>query len=309
MRSRCSVRRLSAFQLLLLLLVTLHHLLGLLLVPLLHLLLPFGIGLLLRSFLMFLLLALLKLLPLLRLLLIELVLLLLILLVLLRSLLLSLCVVWRSRPRISRGQIFRVHRRVRSVSGLIRRSGHRGFSVGLIRRTIGGWMIGCTGLFSGHYSGTRKRRGLLSRSDRRLAMISLRPQLRIGTGGLYMLRLRRDWRNVPLAGGRFFLSRRPRLDPAVAAVIADASAVYGLVDVGHVNVVNVGDVDVVDRAVVVKLPIIPAPALVTVAKVAIAIRDPAVETNRRAPVSLMKKVNVIGPSPVRRRPQQSRLRR
>src|SRR5580704_838305 len=111
---------------------------------------------------------------------------------------------------------------------------------------------------------------------------------------------------MPLMCGGVFLGGRTLIYPAVAAVVADAVHRRRIVD--HrcvVNVVNLGDVYVVNRAVVVKVSAVPAPALIAMTEVAVAVIDPAIETYVGTPVPVIEVEPVPAPGPISRRPEQT----
>ena len=91
------------------------------------------------------------------------------------------------------------------------------------------------------------------------------------------------------------------VDAAVSAVVADSSLVANI-DTRVVHVVNDGDVHVVDGAIVEKASTVPAPAFITVAEVAVAIVDPAIEAHYRAPEAFVEDESATAPSPVCRSP-------
>ncbi len=100
-----------------------------------------------------------------------------------------------------------------------------------------------------------------------------------------------------LVGRGLILSGRTRGDATFATVIADA--VHCRI-VGHrsvVSVVNVGDAHVIHGSVVLELPVVPAATLITLAAVAEAIIDPAIETDLRTPVAFIESKSAAVPSP------------
>ncbi len=134
-------------------------------------------------------------------------------------------------------------------------------------------------------------------------------QLGVVAGRLHVLSLNGHRREMPFPGHRFVLGRWAGIDPAVAAVVADSIDGGGVVDDGCVvNVVNVGDVDIGHRAIVEIAPVIPTSAFETFSEVAEAINDPAVESDMRAPIATIKNKPTIGPSPIRRGPEQPHFR-
>src|SRR5262249_37430333 len=125
-------------------------------------------------------------------------------------------------------------------------------------------------------------------------------------GLMNVLLLNRHRGHVVLSRGLLLASGRPHVDAAVAAVVADAGHVGGVVhDGGVVDVVDFGHVDVVHAPVVVKPVTLPAPAVVAEAKVAVAVIHAAVEANVPAPVAVMEYVDSFTPSPPGRRPKIS----
>src|SRR5271169_2997913 len=123
---------------------------------------------------------------------------------------------------------------------------------------------------------------------------------------LLMLYLRRRSGLVRRACGGLFRGSRPRghaASPAVETDPIDGRVIdYRLV----VNIVNVGDIHMADRAIVIKLLALPVPAGVTTAGVAETVVDAAVEPDRCTPVTFVPSVPPVAPTPVPRRPEQSK---
>src|ERR1700680_1547632 len=97
-----------------------------------------------------------------------------------------------------------------------------------------------------------------------------------------MLSLYRHRWNVPRARGGFLFSGRTLIDATIATMEADAG--FRSVVVDHrcvVNVVNHCDVHIIHGTIVEESPIIPAPAFVSMAKIAETIVDSAVKTYLR----------------------------
>lgn len=114
-----------------------------------------------------------------------------------------------------------------------------------------------------------------------------------------MLGLNGYGRNVFLSCRGLFFSPRSRVDPTIAAVVADPVDGRVVVDDGGVvNVVDHGGVHVVHRTVVKEAIAVPTPAFVAVTEVAEAIHHAAVEADTRRPVALMEYIAVVGPGPV-----------
>src|SRR6266481_5294796 len=137
-----------------------------------------------------------------------------------------------------------------------------------------------------------------SSCDGRSSVVGRRTQFRIGSCRLQMLSLSTYWRDVSLALRSLLFMRRTCIDPAVTAVVADA--VHGsVVDHGRVvNIVNVGDVHVVHRTVVEKPIVVPTPAFISIAEIAEAVVDPAIEPDSPAPIALMEQKSVAAPTPI-----------
>jgi hypothetical protein len=144
--------------------------------------------------------------------------------------------------------------------------------------------------------------------DRGSSLIYGSPQLPIIAGGLHVFVLSGYGSDMPVSLRNFIFRPGTGVYPATTAVVADSihSVVY---DRGVVNVVNVDDVHVVHRAVVEESSIVPAPALVALAEITETVRDPAIETDVRAPIALMEKKAVAAPTPITRSPEETNLRR
>ena len=166
---------------------------------------------------------------------------------------------------------------------------------GAAGRWTGGRSLGCVAALGRAVAVTRRR-----------AMVLWKALLRIIVGSPRVLSLSGHRRNMPLMRGGLFLSRGARVDPAVAAVEADA--VRGLVHPGVVNVVDDVGVHAIQRRVVEKMPVVPASAFITVAEISEAIVDPAIETYRQAPVAFIEEESGVAPTPIARSPQDIRVR-
>src|SRR5204863_9065987 len=86
------------------------------------------------------------------------------------------------------------------------------------------------------------------------------------------------------------------------AVVIHLLVHYVFIDVG---VVNDGLIYVRHSGVVTETVSFPAAAPVTVAEIAVAVVNPAVKSNSRAPIPFVKDVVVIMPSPPRRGPKHT----
>src|ERR1700723_1025775 len=146
-----------------------------------------------------------------------------------------------------------------------------------------------------------------SSSDRRLAVIYRSAQLGVRTGGLDVLNLSGHWPHMLLMRNGLFCGAGTLGDSAVAAVIADMRDV-SYVDSGVVDVVDYVDVDVIDRGVVKEMAAVPTPALITVTEVTESVVDPAVPSDLRAPISVIKNETAAAPSPVARSPEVAHFR-
>ncbi len=273
-----------------LLFVALLEVLRLLLVALLCLLSPSFICILLSETLMFLFLPLLKSLMFLFLFGVELLLLLLVFLVELGV------------ARVRRSELF-VRREfvgMRWTAGIRRAIG--------IRFAIGRRLVATSGFPGCDSAALVECPGLGSGRDRRFSVIYGGAQLAVGTGFVKMLVLRPNRPDMPVAVRSLFLASGSRVDSAVAAVIADA--VYRRIvvdDCGVVGIMDFRDIDVVHRAVVVEAVTVPAAAFITSAEIAITVIDAAVETDPRAPITLMEKKDGSAPAPIGRRPEKTRF--
>src|ERR1017187_1864142 len=152
----------------------------------------------------------------------------------------------------------------------------------LISATIG-WSIRSSCLF-GRYSATVIK---ISRPgcgcDAWLAHARRRALLRVGSGRLCMLSLSGYRRDMSLTRHRLVFRPWTRADSAVATVVADVAHIV-VHHAGVINIVDVGDVHVVHGTVVKKVSAVPTPAFVTLAEIAEAVIDPAVEAYVRTPI-------------------------
>jgi hypothetical protein len=94
-----------------------------------------------------------------------------------------------------------------------------------------------------------------------------------------------------------------------ASVVSDALRVVVVDDRLVVHIVNVGYIHVVDSSVVVKLSTFPASAIVSIAGIAVAIVNTAIEPDGSAPISRMPVIDSGGKAPESRCPEESNLRR
>src|ERR1700688_1027494 len=108
---------------------------------------------------------------------------------------------------------------------------------------------------------------------------------------------------MSLPGRRFFLRRRPCIDTAIATVITDAVHPVFIHYPALINVANDCDVHIVHRPVVKEPSVFPTSTLITFAEIAEPIRNPAVETNPRSPISFVENISFTAPAPPCRSPQ------
>src|SRR5580765_5411334 len=140
-------------------------------------------------------------------------------------------------------------------------------------------------------------------------MVCRSPQLRFRASSPRVLRLNGQRGNMSFTCRSLFFRSGARIDPTIAAVVADPVHCGGLVDHGCVvNVVDVGNVHVVYRSVVVELSVLPPATLITLAEVAVAVTDSAIEADLPPPVTLIEDVAISTPTPIGWSPEIARLR-
>ena len=160
----------------------------------------------------------------------------------------------------------------------------------------------------GDDAGTAQLRRVCGCRNGGMASIVVERQRRIFSSRLHVLRLLRRRRHTLLVGGSNLLRRRVRRRAAGAAVVAHVGRVVD--DDGLV--VDVGDRrvgDVVNGAVVEEIAAVPIAALVAGAGIAEAIRHAPIEADLWAPITFVKGVDAVVPTPIAGRPQQPPLRR
>jgi hypothetical protein len=184
-----------------------------------------------------------------------------------------------------------------------RRLGRRWLSCG----TLDCRFVRCSCVF-GRYAGTKCSR-LRSSCDCRFALVHGSPLLRVSASSPRMLSLNGYRRYMSLMRRSPVLSVRTCVDPTVPPVVADP--VHGSVvdHRGVISVVTVGDVYVIHRAVVLELSVVPTAAFIAPAAVAVAIIDPAIETDVRTPVALIESVSAVAPAPIAWGPEETGSRR
>ena len=124
----------------------------------------------------------------------------------------------------------------------------------------------------------------------------------------HMLVLRRNRTGVAFLIVGFFLRRRPLIDAAIAAIVADAVSRV-VFDPGVIGVVDVLVVYAIYRGVVIKMIVFPAAAFVAATAVPVSVIDPAIIPNVRAPITLMEEVRAAAPTPVSGSPKEADFRR
>src|SRR6266851_5631860 len=132
----------------------------------------------------------------------------------------------------------------------------------------------------------------------------------IGACDVLVLDLQRGSCDVPFTIRRQFDGRRPRINSASAAIVADPVNVGIVVDHGcAIGVVDVRDIYVVHAGVVEKAIVIPASAFVAETAVTEAVIHAAIKADVFTPVSAAPNVSAASPTPVPRSPQISNPRR
>lgn len=97
------------------------------------------------------------------------------------------------------------------------------------------------------------------------------------------------------------------LNAAVTTIEARAIVVIHHDGVVDIRIVNDGDVYIVHCSVVVEVAAVPTAAVIATAGVAEAVVNSAVEANSRSPIAGNKDIASVFPSPVARRPKESRI--
>jgi hypothetical protein len=123
-----------------------------------------------------------------------------------------------------------------------------------------------------------------------------------------VLNLRSNRRQARIALNGQFLRCRLSFHSATAAVIADPIPAV-LRDRIVIDIVNPGRVHIRHGSVVVQVSVIPIGAVVSAARVAIAVLDASVVADVRCPVSPMPAIVAIFKSPPGGRPKRSHIRR
>ena len=151
--------------------------------------------------------------------------------------------------------------------------------------------------FPGRYGAAPKVSGPGRGCDRRLALIPGGAQLGVGASLLHMLVLCGDRASVAFPVVVLLLCRRPLIDAAVAAIVADAVSRV-VFDPGVIGVADVGIVYAIDRSVVIKMIVFPAAAFVAATTIAESVIDPAIISNVRAPIAFVEEEGILTPTPV-----------
>jgi len=182
--------------------------------------------------------------------------------------------VWRGRALRSR-QVVGVNGRMSTILGV--RFGSA---------SIRGRMIFASGFTRCHNRAVEVT-GTSRRSDRRPPLIDGSPQVAVRACRLNVLILRRNGTDVMISIRRFIRRRRPRCESTLAAV----EAYMAVVDNGDMLVIDVVDVDHVDVGkfpVIKEVAVLPPSPNKTVAEVAEAVVDSAIEADMRPPEAIME---------------------
>jgi hypothetical protein len=119
-----------------------------------------------------------------------------------------------------------------------------------------------------------------------------------------MLNLR-GYRSYPrIARYRQFRSGGPRIDSSAPAVVTDPVAAV----IRHRIIVHISDglgIHIRNRTVVINDTVVPIGAIITAARISIAVVDAAIEANVRTPVSCVPQISAVFISPPRRRPERT----
>ena len=158
--------------------------------------------------------------------------------------------------------------------------------------------------FLGRYCAALKISGLGRSCYRRLALIRGGAQLRVGTSLLHMLVLCRNRSDMALLVVCFLLRRRPLVDTAITAIVADAVSRV-VFNPSVIGVVDVLVVYAIYRGVVIKMIVFPPTAFVAVTTVAEPVIDAAIISNVRAPITFMEEECIAAPSPVSGGPKEA----
>jgi hypothetical protein len=154
---------------------------------------------------------------------------------------------------------------------------------------------------SGEAGGARRGRNW------RPAVVLARQQSTVLACGLLMLHLRRDWSTVRFVGPGLLLRRGTRSYSALSAVERNVRVIvydHGLV----IDIGDVGDIHVGHRAVVEKSAAAPFAAREAFAEVSEAVINAAIESDMRAPIASIPKIDAVVPTPVAWGPQKANFR-
>src|SRR4051794_24867658 len=139
-----------------------------------------------------------------------------------------------------------------------------------------------------------------------MALVVRRVKFWIITCRLLVCELLRCWRRFPgvRRSGLLFCSglRFHSIRTVKAGTVRVDVSVYGAIDVGVVNHVGI---HARDGGVITEAVSFPAAAPVTVARVAVAIVNASVKTDRRTPIASVKYVSAVVPAPPWWRPEQT----
>ncbi len=124
---------------------------------------------------------------------------------------------------------------------------------------------------------------------------------------LSVLNLRRNGSEATFVQDCYFSSGRPGLHPAGAAVVTDP----GYVDICNsvvIDIVNNCRIDIVNGAIIGERTSVPITSLIAVPHIAMAVIDPAIETDVRSPISVMPAIAAAAIGPIGRRPETADVR-
>ena len=122
-----------------------------------------------------------------------------------------------------------------------------------------------------------------------------------------MLVLCRNRAGVAFLVVGLLLRRRPFVDAAIAAIIADTVSRV-VFDPGVIRVVDVLVVYAIYRGVVIEMIVFPPAPFVAVTSISESVIDPAIISNVRSPITFMEEKRATSPSPVSGSPEEAGFR-
>jgi hypothetical protein len=153
-----------------------------------------------------------------------------------------------------------------------------------------------------HYTASTEVAGTRRACDCRTAVVLPRKQSTVLAGCLLMLHLRRDRSAVRFVGPGLLLLRGTCRYSALTAVVGHVGMIvydHGLV----IDIRDVGDIHVSHRPVIEEFAAAPFAAREAFAEVSEAVINAAIESDVRAPIAGIPKIDAIVPSPVSGGPQ------